>query len=186
MAKRKVFGVGINNAGYRVEHCPIYAIWKGMIRRCYSPYELKRRPTYTACTVVQEWLYFASFREWALTQDWTDKHLDKDILVPGNREYSPHTCCFVLPQINNLLVTRRFKRGEYPLGVSKYGKRYQASLSIGGKQGSLGYFNTVSEASQVYNVAKAANIRRVADTQSELVKKGLYLHAEMYESGEVK
>lgn len=46
--------------------------------------------------------FFSNFAEWF------DKHhvegweLDKDILVSGNRTYSPETCCFVPHEINVL------------------------------------------------------------------------------------
>lgn len=44
-------------------------------------------------------------------------HLDKDILVAGNKIYSPETCLFVPNRINSLLI-RGVKTGPLPLGVS--------------------------------------------------------------------
>jgi len=36
-------------------------------------------------------------------QDWEGKHLDKDILIPGNKIYSPDRCIFVSSLINLLI-----------------------------------------------------------------------------------
>jgi len=58
-----------------------------------------------------------AFRAWAMQQDHEGKHLDKDILFPGNKVYSPRTCVFVDPALNLFLVDRARARGEYPAGV---------------------------------------------------------------------
>ena len=45
--------------------------------------------------------------------------LDKDILVKGNKIYSPDTCCFVPKEVNTVFTKRQSKRGDYPIGVIK-------------------------------------------------------------------
>ena len=98
-----VQGVGVNDADYTVcikrnnkiiWRCPFYIKWRNMIERCYSPLWHKRYPSYIGCSVCPEWRYFSKFRFWMSTQKWKGMELDKDILVKGNRVYSPDTCCF--------------------------------------------------------------------------------------------
>ena len=57
--------------------------------------------------------------------------LDKDILIKGNKIYSPDTCCFVPSEINNLFVGCNKSRGSLPIGVTfnKRLKRYVAQIS---------------------------------------------------------
>lgn len=91
-----VCGVGINDATYsvyrykgsagsqkRIWACPFYRTWGTMLGRCYSDKFHEQNPTYVGCTVCDEWLTFSKFKAWMETQDWKDKQLDKDILVPG-------------------------------------------------------------------------------------------------------
>ncbi len=148
--KRKlVFGVGVNDADYAVTSmvngvqiaCPFYRAWHHMIRRAYSKELHKIRPTYADATVCAEWLSFMNFREWAESQDWRNKALDKDIISPGNREYRPDRCCFVSTAINGLLNNCRKSRGGYPCGVSKDRGKYQSHVRIYGKQKRLAHQN---------------------------------------------
>jgi hypothetical protein len=37
------------------------------------------------------------------TQDWVGKQIDKDLLLSGNKCYSPDTCVFISPQLNKFL-----------------------------------------------------------------------------------
>ena len=43
--------------------------------------------------------------------------LDKDILIKGNKEYNPNTCCFVDIRLNSLFTKDNAMRGKYPIGV---------------------------------------------------------------------
>ena len=101
---RLVCGVGVNDLRFikadrgMKNRCPFYPRWRGMLQRCYCSMEY--RPTYKECFVCEDWLIFSNFKEWMKTQDWKDKHLDKDILKPGNKVYSLDTCCFVTPHDN--------------------------------------------------------------------------------------
>lgn len=117
-------GVGINDADYPVvitvngkhKFCPIYKKWYAMLGRCYNTtgknYALYGGRGVYMCN---EWLSFSRFKKWVDSRPWhTSLHLDKDILVKGNLEYSPETCCLVPSYINQLLA---FKSGR---GVSEF------------------------------------------------------------------
>ena len=89
-------------------HRKAYLYWKCMIERCYDPYELNKRPTYIDCTVCKEWLNFQNFAKWYEENYYEcNEHkmsLDKDILVKGNKIYSPETCIFVPMNINDMFT----------------------------------------------------------------------------------
>ena len=137
---------------------------------------------YQDCSVCPEWRYFMDFRAWMMMQDWKGKQLDKDLLVPGNKIYSPDTCIFVTSQLNTLLNNRRNDRGEWPLGVSwhKQHKKFRATCGINGKSKHLGYFDTSEEASHAYIKAKYSHILNIASQQSDKrIANGLRKHAEL-------
>lgn len=161
-----VRGVGVNDAPYltqptvggRLVKCPAYSVWENMLKRCYDPAVAKRQPAYIGCTVCEEWHSFMSFRAW-LTQhpDWQNRQVDKDILYPGNKVYSPGTCLLVPAAINTLFTsggTRQPHNAALPTGVFPHGQRYTASLSVGGKPLHIGRYKTPEEAAAAYRAAK--------------------------------
>ena len=128
--EKKVFGIGINDSPTPVHRnekvngkskqvwvCPYYSTWHGMLKRCYSEVYLKKYPTYRGCSVCDDWIYFTKFKAWMMTQDFEGKHLDKDILVEGNKVYSPETCRFVDAGVNTFLNDQKAAKGEWPTGV---------------------------------------------------------------------
>lgn len=132
MRKRNklICGIGVNDADYSVYKkekingslkttwvCPFYSRWKHMIERAYSDYIKKQAPSYENCHVTPEWHYFMTFRAWMETQDWQDKQLDKDLLFPENREYSPYTCIFVTREVNSFMTEKKIKNSNLPTGV---------------------------------------------------------------------
>jgi CRISPR/Cas system-associated endoribonuclease Cas2 len=140
-----VFGVGVNDLDYRVHvreavtenggkriqktvfRCKYYTVWESMLRRCYSKKFLESNQTYIGTSVCSEWLYATAFKKWMEQQDWQDKSLDKDIIVPGSKLYSPDTCAFVLQATNSFVIARDASRGDYPIGVylvKRTGKYY--------------------------------------------------------------
>lgn len=190
LAMRKLaFGVGTNDAGYIVKpvingikyECPYYRTWKDMLKRCYSSNLHGKYPTYADCSVDDKWLTFSVFRLWMEKQDWEGKALDKDIIKPGNKVYSSDTCIFVTLQINNLLCDSRSTRGEHPRGVSfnKNRKKFKAYCSVYGKIVHLGYFDSPIQASNAYIRCKYNHALEVAETQVDVVKKGLIRHAKL-------
>ena len=118
-----------------------------------------------------------------IQQDWKGKNLDKDIINPNNKVYSPENCVFVSHQVNNLLIDRGRARGKYKQGVycNKQNNKFHARCRVDGKHKHLGYFDNELEAYTAYVEFKAAHIREVADTQEPRVRDGLYRHAEALE-----
>ena len=85
-----------------------YSVWTSMLKRCYSDKCQKKQPTYKGCCVCEEWLNYSNFKKWFNDNyyeiEGEQMNLDKDILVKGNKIYSPETCVFVPKKINTLFV----------------------------------------------------------------------------------
>ena len=168
-----VYGVGILGTKYQSTingiHTKEYKLWHNMLVRCYSDSSKKRRPTYEGCEVSDNFKSYKYFYEWChkqigfSNQDW---HLDKDLLVKGNKVYSENTCVFLPKEINSLLTKREALRGEHLIGVS-WDKRDMAFISRvrknKGKSEYLGSFTTEIEAFNTYKVAKEAFVKEQAN-----------------------
>ena len=168
-----VFGVGITGTKYPPSeggrNTKWYALWCHMLERCYSDIYKKKRPTYEGCEVSENFKYYEYFYEWCQSQvgfgnlDW---HLDKDLLVKGNKVYSENTCVFIPQEVNSLLIKRENMRGEYLIGVHwcKTHKAFVAQVNKNkGKRERLGYFKTELEAYNAYKVAKEAFVKEQAN-----------------------
>ena len=136
-----------------------------MLERCYSVKCHKRLPTYIGCSVCKEWLTFSTFKAWMKSQVWRGRHLDKDLVIPYNKVYSPETCLFVPGKLNTLINNQEASRGRYPQGVNAHspGKRFVARCRVHGRKQHLGYFDTVAEAAAAYRKAKATLILEIAE-----------------------
>ncbi len=187
IARRKsVYGVGLNDADYQVAphingkrcRCPFYERWRNMLKRCYCVKFQDRFPSYKGCTATSDWLVFSNFKLWMVKQNWEGKHLDKDILVQGNKIYSPELCLFVTREINNLFTEKKSNVGAYPTGIffcKKY-KKFSAQLSVNGKRKRIGYFLSSTQAFKEYKSAKYAHIKQIASHQEEPLKSALLAH----------
>ena len=184
-----VYGVGVNDLGYRtrvyeyvtenggrrvkkpVFICKYYTVWTDMLKRCYSNKFLESYPTYNGTSVCSEWLYATAFRKWMDKQDWQGKCLDKDIIVPKSKLYSPETCAFVLNATSSFVLARDASRGEYPVGVNLYKPtgKYRALCRnpFSGKKEHLGYFLTPEEAHEAWRKRKYDLAQRVAAKESD-------------------
>lgn len=148
-----------------------YITWKDMIRRCYSSKYHERQPTYIGCEVCDEWKDFDVFFSWFEGNYKEGFALDKDILVQGNKVYSPTTCVFVPQYINSLFLKRDSKRGDFPLGVCyhKLKNKYVANCRNGkDKRIHLGYFSDPLEAHQAYCTYKYQLILEIASEALEI------------------
>lgn len=174
-----ICGVGFNDADYAVNPvisgarvmCPFYQSWKHMIKRCYSKIEHQRRPRYADCSVCAEWLVFSRFKAWMITQDWEGKQLDKDILVVGNKVYSPETCAFVDSRTNSFVTERNSSRGIYPIGVHwhKRSNSFQANCNdpYTNSRIFLGSFKCQNQAHEAWRNRKHELACQLADLQTD-------------------
>ena len=142
-------------------------IWRRMFLRCYSPCYLKRNPTYIGCDVCEEWKDSAKFVEWCKSEKSGYREgyaLDKDILIKGNKIYSPQTCRFVPEFVNGLFSTHKRYRGECPIGVRKTKSgTYQSLLTEYGKCKCLGTYRTIEEAFSKYKIEKERYLKEIAE-----------------------
>ena len=154
-----------------VFRCKYYTVWKSMIERCYSKKYLERNPTYIGTSVCSEWLYATAFKKWMEQQEWHGKCLDKDIIVPGSKLYSPDTCAFVLNATNSFVIARDASRGDYPIGVHLYKRtgKYiaQCKNPFTGKKEHLGLFSAPEEAHESWRKRKHELAQLVAATESD-------------------
>ena len=172
-----VYGVGITGTKYLTKVNGVitkeYDLWKSMLVRCYSDAIKKRCPTYEGCEVSDKFKSYEYFYEWCHNQvgfsndgNGNPFHLDKDLLVKGNKIYSESTCVFIPREINSLLTKCTASRGEHLIGViwSKTANAFKAQVSKNkGKQEYLGYFKTDIEAFNAYKKAKESFVKEQAE-----------------------
>jgi hypothetical protein len=181
---KSVYGTGyIGEGGYKTKinskHTVQYSIWHGMLKRCYYEKDLMRNPTYRECSITEEWLNFQNFAKWYDENyyeiDGSKMELDKDILVKGNKVYSPETCLFVPKNINMLFIKGNAKRGNLPIGVclDKARNKYIASCNFGNIK-LLSRHSTPEEAFEVYREHKEKFIKQIADDYKNKIPAKVY------------
>lgn len=155
--KGVIYGVGDSTGAPRDHHA--YNQWKNMMMRCYSPSYQKKKPSYIGCTVCEEWLKYSVFFEWYNIHYREGFQLDKDLLVSGNKVYSPDTCAYVPKRINLLFATHKASRsGSIGVFPSPNG-RYFVMCSTERNGNHHGTYDTVSEAESVYKRVKEGEVR---------------------------
>ncbi len=108
-----------------------------------------------------------AFKKWMETQDYKGKQLDKDILVFGNKEYSPDKCIFVSPYINSLLRISNPKKKGYHVGHFKNYGKYYVNIKMHGKLVHIGKYSSPIEAEREYVKEKSAHITKVSLCQRD-------------------
>lgn len=166
-------GGSINDLPYPVRQggilCPYYKKWMHMLDRSYSYRYNYPESSYYGTYVCDEWLKASSFKDWMEKQVWQGLELDKDILVKGNKVYSPETCCFVPKKINvyflaSVLVKSKMDR-SLPLGshIRVYDGVKTRSIdyicNCGGKY--LGIFKDPFDAHKAWQEQKVKDIRDI-------------------------
>uniref|UniRef100_A0AAU8GIX4 HNH endonuclease n=1 Tax=Salmonella phage vB_SEnST11_KE23 TaxID=3161174 RepID=A0AAU8GIX4_9CAUD len=175
--KRLVYGVGLNDEEnqqvigrvggrvVRISTDPLYTRWVGILQRSYSDTWKKKYNSYEGCVVCDEWLVYSKFKQWfldkSLGKDASGYDIDKDLLFPGVKIYSPLTCCLIPRYLNRCLV----RRGSSDLftGVIPRNNKFAAQIFVGSKKVWLGTFNTKREAHQAWKNAKIKEMKRLQE-----------------------
>jgi hypothetical protein len=145
----------------------VYTSWAGMLKRCYTFYDDKPRAriNYEGCEVREDFLYLPDYMAWYEKQIVQPKwHLDKDLLVPGNKIYSPDTCVFLPRALNTFLTVRGNERGPYPIGVTYHERlgKYEACCNRDGKSVYLGLYLNPEDAFEAYKKEKESYAKDLA------------------------
>ena len=194
---RTIFNVGYIGEGkydtkIKGKRTKAYTVWRGIMERGYSEEFKEKRPTYRDCYVCEEWHNFQNFAKW-YEENYYECNgekmcLDKDILIKGNKIYSPETCVFVPERINMLFTKSDAIRGDYPIGVQyrhkivdgyeyDYLEVYCCITENKRKKGKyLGTFplNRPFQAFYTYKIFKEKYIKQVADEYKNKIPQKLY------------
>lgn len=174
-----VHGVGIAGNKYprfiQCKQTKEYSTWASMLNRVFNT-SCKEHKTYSCSSVCDNWLVFDNFYEWLHSQSNFDNwlngdrwNLDKDIIVKGNKLYSPDTCCLVPHNINSLFVKKDINRGDLPIGVCMSFGEFEAQYNNNkGKKEHLGKFKTPEEAFFAYKKYKENLIKNIAKIEFDI------------------
>lgn len=149
----KVFGIGF--IGYGVfnasDHKKCYSVWTDMLRRCYR--KGKKFSSYSDVSVCDEWHSFQVFAGWCYKTEGFNLvdeagvffSLDKDLF--GDKEYSPHLCCFLPMKLNN--AVKCLGRNATP-NVREVNGRYTPRYYVDSKEVRIKSFANKKEAEQAW------------------------------------
>lgn len=134
--------------------------WKMIVHRASGKL---RNPIYKSCTLHPDFADFDKYCSWraqapfagAADDNGKKYQIDKDILVPKNKQYGPNTCPFVPPIVNAYFASIS-NRDYHTIGTStqKWKKGYWASIMLENKLTHLGCYATLQEANAKYIEAK--------------------------------
>ena len=165
------FGVGEYKAKENGKTTKAYIVWKDMLTRCYGEKYQSRQPTYIGCSVASEWHNFQTFAEWFEKHYVEGFHLDKDLLVPSNKTYSPETCIFIPPRLNSFLANHCSNNTSGVTGVCWYkkSKKWKVNISSEGKQTYLGLFDDPKEAAEAYKKARSIEASKLKELYRDVL-----------------
>ena len=143
--------------------------WRAMFQRCYDKKLHEVEETYRDCEVCKEWWTFSNFFHWFIEKYYELPNervqIDKDLLIKGNKLYSPDTCCFLPQTINSMLTKGNKIRGKCLIGVSYIvrDRVFRAQCNNGKKQRiSLGDYDCEDDAFMAYKNYKEKLIKEYA------------------------
>lgn len=186
--------ISIDELGRQQEYIPYisskgnraYSIWNGIYLRCYKNSDRD----YKEARMCDLWRYDKkAFVEWYNSNyyecDGESMAVDKDLLFPGNKEYSPDKCCIIPQTINTMLSnckkhykhTNHRKVSYLPMGVrcDTPGKYYGQIKPFGCSETiKLSFWNTPEEAFAEYKRFKQADILLMALKYKNKIPKYIY------------
>lgn len=182
--KRLICGVGVNDLS-RISKNGVkiweYVLWKNMLNRAYCEKFKEKNKGYSESTCCDDWLILSKFIHDINLIQASDRYekdgwnMDKDIMLKGNKVYSPALVCFVPKELNSLILNSRKTRGDLPLGVhmDNFG-RFVSSIRIHNRKINLGIFNDIESAFMKYKSVKEFEIKSKAEKWKSEIHKNVY------------
>jgi len=180
---QSVYGMGYYGEGKYVakkngKMMRSYKTWNSMIERCYNPKRRNKNLSYVDCIIDPIWLNFQTFAKWYYENYKEIKgvkfQLDKDLMVEGNRIYSPQTCKFIPHYVNTFLANKYKTNNTGYTGViwRKRDEIYESRINDVNmnKNIYLGRFKDPLEASEAYIEARKIQCINV---YNKMVKDGI-------------
>jgi hypothetical protein len=147
--------------------------WYSIFRRVHLETSSLGNKSYHDASICEEWHNFQNFAQWMVDQNLQDKswHLDKDLLVKGNKTYGPDTCIFLPGEVNVFFTQRKTQRGSTPMGVHYRARTgmYLACFTRNSKSHHIGCYHTPEEAFTAYKGAKEAQAKVLAEKWKDLL-----------------
>lgn len=161
----------------------VVSMWESMLERAYSDKYNQPQSSYFGTKVEEIWHSCQNFSEWvegnrlSNLRDFNGEvyQLDKDILIPKNKTYSPDTCCFVPRELNSFF-RNSYKSSEYgTLGVHKRGKGFRSSCRnpVTGKHMISVQRDSKEEAQEDYIKNKTHIAKLLSDKWDGLIEEGV-------------
>lgn len=174
----KLVGVGVCDISTKgLER--LHNVWSGVVYRTTGRVETT---TYKDAKICDSWLVFSNFVKdlegmvgFKHGNDF-DWHLDKDLLIKGNKLYSKETCCLVPREVNNLLINSKKDCSISKQGVhwSNSKNRFVAQLSTSEGRKFLGHFKDEQSAYDAYKKAKESHVKLVANKYKGVIDHRVY------------
>lgn len=171
---KNVWGIGCIGQGIydSVNSKVAYSKWSAMLQRCTG-----NRISYKDSNISEEWLNFQNFAKWfeknynpEIMQNW---HLDKDLLCPDCKTYSPENCCFLPLELNSIISKKTNSKRENTGITFKQGK-YFSYISNKGSLKYLGGFENINDAKNAYIKAKKEKISDLANKWIAVLREDVY------------
>lgn len=186
--ENRICGVGVNDKQYptKINYKKVkeYALWEGMLYRCYSKDAELRQPAYEGVVCSENFKSYSFFYEWCqeqigfgnIDENGRPWQLDKDLLLKGNKVYSEDTCVFIPSEVNLFFTSNAKKRGEYYVGVhlEKSCNKFSASCRKYGDKVYLGCYKTQEEAFQAYKEVKEGYCKELASKWKDSLDQRAY------------
>lgn len=185
--QRAVFGVGYLGVGdfsaskEDGSKSLAYGRWMAILSRCYNKIQHERDNSYKGCTVHEEWHNFQNFAKWFHGQKFHSigHHVDKDLLIPCNTEYSSEACCLLPPLINSAITGKDANQTNgLPCGVHWH-KKNGCYVTAVGKYGGLGNsyhgsFQNVESAWTAVKAAKESYVKELTESYKDVLDQHVY------------
>tara|TARA_B100001989_G_scaffold177700_1_gene128644 strand:+ start:198 stop:866 length:669 start_codon:yes stop_codon:yes gene_type:complete len=204
ITKGLVWGVGTMDVP-NGSACPMYYKWKAILARTENrcPSIIEEFPNYKDCTLDPRWHTYSVFKEWVESfDDWENKHIDKDLLVEGNKHYGPDTCLMVRGIVNAAYKKFVPQKNGLPTGIdynpyylkqksknpnTTYEKKYRVQINIltknpdntiSSKRTHLGFFRTLDEALFARGKTRLEQMKVVVETETDEIVRNAIIKRE--------